>query len=70
MALQRRHDADVPNHDVEIWAIFIVFSVLSLITLSLRLMSRRIKHLSYYYDDYLAIAAWVDTEGTACYADN
>ena len=47
------------NHDAEIISIVAVFLTFSLITILLRLMSRRFKHVKLYYDDYLAIAAWV-----------
>ena len=47
------------NHDAEIIAIVAVFLPISLIALVLRLMSRRLKHVKLYYDDYFAIGAWV-----------
>ena len=47
------------NHDAEIIAIVAVFLAFSLVALVLRLMSRRLKHVKLYYDDYLAIGAWV-----------
>lgn len=47
------------NHNGSIYTATAVFSTLSLIALVLRLMSRRLKKITFYYDDYLAVAAWV-----------
>ena len=52
------HDS-VPNHDSQIIAIVACFTILSLIALGLRLVSRRINRISFNYDDYLAIVSWV-----------
>lgn len=47
------------NHDAEIISIVAVFSGLSLVALTLRLMSRRLKHVRLDWDDYLVVASWV-----------
>lgn len=47
------------NHDAEIISIVVVFSSLSLAALTLRLMSRRLKHVNLDWDDYLVVASWV-----------
>ena len=47
------------NHKSEIIAVVIVFPILALFALILRLLSRRLKRISLYYDDYFAITAWV-----------
>ncbi|KAI4276076.1 MAG: hypothetical protein LQ337_002744 [Flavoplaca oasis] len=47
------------NHNTEIIAIVIVFPILALFALILRLLSRRLKRISLYYDDYFAITAWI-----------
>ena len=47
------------NHDAEIISIVAVFSSLSLLTLTLRLISRRIKRVRLDWDDYLVVASWV-----------
>ena len=48
-----------PNHDSQIYAVVACFSALSFIALTLRLMSKRMKGVKFYYDDYLAIISWV-----------
>lgn len=52
-------ESPTANHNSEIIAVVIVMPVLALFALLLRLVSRRLKHIKLYYDDYLAIAAWV-----------
>lgn len=47
------------NHDAEIISVVAVFSSLSLVALSLRLLSRRIKRVGLDWDDYLVVASWV-----------
>ena len=47
------------NHDAVIISIVTVFSSLSVVALTLRLMSRRIKRVDFDWDDYLVVAAWV-----------
>jgi len=45
------------NHNGSIYTVTAVFSTLSSIALVFRLMSRRLKKIPFYYDDYLATAA-------------
>ena len=47
------------NHDAEIYVIFAIFTALSSTALILRLISRRIKRVSYHWDDLLVVSAWV-----------
>ena len=47
------------NHNAEIMSIVAVFTTLSLVALTLRLMARRIKRVGFDWDDYLVIASWV-----------
>ena len=47
------------NRHSDIIAVTVVFSSLSLLTVCLRLLSRRLKRVDLHYDDYLVIAAWV-----------
>lgn len=47
------------NHDAEIMSIVAVFSSLSLVALTLRLLARRIKRVGLDWDDYLVMASWV-----------
>ena len=59
MASSTENQPADPNHDSEIIAVVASFSALSLVALSLRLTSKRMKGAHFYYDDYLAIIAWV-----------
>ena len=59
MAAPDRNDDGDPNHDVEIYVIFAIFTALSSTALVLRLMSRRIKRVFYHLDDLLVVSAWV-----------
>lgn len=47
------------NHDALIISVITVVSVLSFSALLFRLASRRIKRVSLFWDDYLAIVSWV-----------
>ena len=47
------------NHDAEVMSIVAVFSSLSLVALTLRLLARRIKRVGFDWDDYLVVASWV-----------
>lgn len=47
------------NYKSKIIAVVIILPLLSLLVLMLRLVSRRLKHVKLYYDDYLATTAWV-----------
>ena len=47
------------NHEAEIISIVAAFSCLSLVALTLRLLSRRLKRVGLDWDDYLVIASWV-----------
>lgn len=47
------------NHDAEIISIVAIFTSLSFVALTLRLMSRRLKHIGLDWDDYLVVASWV-----------
>lgn len=42
-----------------ILAVFVVFFVLSILAVALRLISRRLAHLSLWWDDYFVILAMV-----------
>lgn len=59
MAAPGRNDDGDPNHDVEVYVVFAIFTALSSTALVLRLMSRRIKRVSYHLDDLLVVSAWV-----------
>lgn len=48
-----------PNHTDSVYAVVTVFCILSFIALVLRLVSRSLKKVPLYYDDFLAVAAWV-----------
>lgn len=50
------------NDDAKIITTVAVCSALSLIAVSLRLASRRIKRITMGYDDYLIVFAWVFSE--------
>lgn len=47
------------SHDTEVISIVAVFSSLSLVALTLRLMSRQLKRIGLDWDDYLVVASWV-----------
>lgn len=47
------------NHDVLIISIVAVFSILSFTAIIMRLLSRRLKSVSFDWDDYLAVLSWV-----------
>lgn len=49
------------NHDAEIISISTIFVFLSLLEVIARLASRRIKHVPFAVDDWLLVAAWVES---------
>lgn len=57
------------NHNAEIVSITAVFVALSLTALTLRILSRHLKRVQLYYDDYLVIAAWVYKSFRYCHVD-
>lgn len=59
MAAPDRTDDEFPNHDIDIYVIFAIFTALSSTALILRLVSRRIKRVSFHWDDILVVSAWV-----------
>ena len=61
MASSTDNQLTEPNHDFEITSVVACFSALSLVALSLRLMSKRVKRVGFDHDDYLAIISWVYT---------